>query len=336
MIRKRLTYQLMKLRPKGVVLMYHRIAEPKTDAWELCVSPENFRAQLQVLKKFTPVSLEKLVQKRRSWIPRQHVAITFDDGYIDNYTQAAPLLDEAKVPASFFISSGYTGTDRWFWWDALEYLLLQQPVLPSRLSVNTGKGEQSLSLEGEEQLTQDLAQQLKDWQAELPPPGRRAEAYLALWQLCQKENEKEQNAILQQLFQQTNISFPQERLCMQAGELQALQAHPLFSVEAHTLSHPMLANCSQQDQQKEIAGSRDQLTHLTDYTPQFFSYPYGNYNTTAYEVAASTGFQASFTTEAELVRSWSDLHLLGRFMVKNWTAEEFEYRLKAWFKGENV
>ena len=45
------------------------------------------------------------------------LAVTFDDGYLDNYTSAAPVLSELSIPATFFIATGFIGTDRVPWWD---------------------------------------------------------------------------------------------------------------------------------------------------------------------------------------------------------------------------
>lgn len=89
----------------GVVLMYHRIANPVNDYWQLCVSPENFEQQLQVILKY-----------------RERVSITFDDGYIDNYTTAKPLLEKYKLPATFFIATGGIDSGKEFWWDELQQL----------------------------------------------------------------------------------------------------------------------------------------------------------------------------------------------------------------------
>ncbi len=47
-----------------------------------------------------------------------HLAITFDDGYLDNLTIASPLLTERNLPACFFVATGYIGTDRVPGWDA--------------------------------------------------------------------------------------------------------------------------------------------------------------------------------------------------------------------------
>lgn len=101
---------------RSVVLMYHRIATAAHDHWQLCVSPRHFEEQLQVLKRYKVIGLHELV----SSVPRNGVAISFDDGYIDNYTTAKPLLEKYSLPATFFITNNNIGKQAEFWWDELE------------------------------------------------------------------------------------------------------------------------------------------------------------------------------------------------------------------------
>ena len=52
------------------------------------------------------------------------VAITIDDGYLDNLQYAVPILEELEIPATIFVSTGTMEQDRELWWDELESLLL--------------------------------------------------------------------------------------------------------------------------------------------------------------------------------------------------------------------
>ena len=103
---------------RAVVLMYHRIATPAHDHWQLSVSPQNFEAHLQVLKQYNVFDLATLVTQ----VPNNGIAISFDDGYIDNYTIAKPLLEKYHLPATFFITNGSLGKQTEFWWDELEHI----------------------------------------------------------------------------------------------------------------------------------------------------------------------------------------------------------------------
>ncbi len=88
---------------KVPVLMYHCVNE---NADEFTISEENFRKHLDIMKEngFTPVSLRELVDYADygEALPEKPVCITFDDGYMDNYRNAFPLLKEYNFKATIF------------------------------------------------------------------------------------------------------------------------------------------------------------------------------------------------------------------------------------------
>ncbi len=100
--------------PRVVVLLYHRVSDSTRD--NLTVGVEQFDRHMRLIKKYcTPVSIEDLisgypVKKTRKPI----VCITFDDGYLDNYTNAAKILIRHDIPASFFVSTGIIGAKERF------------------------------------------------------------------------------------------------------------------------------------------------------------------------------------------------------------------------------
>ncbi len=97
------------------ILMYHYISEPPEDADEyredLSVTPQAFREQLQYLADngYTTIDLYDLLLAvtRRQALPPKPVILTFDDGYVDHYTNAFPLLQEFGFKGTFFIITGW-------------------------------------------------------------------------------------------------------------------------------------------------------------------------------------------------------------------------------------
>ncbi len=105
------------------ILMYHRIAErvPGVQAPTSNVTPKRFRHQLTGLLAlgFEAWPLTKLLNahSESQAIPSNVFAVTFDDGYENNYLNAWPILRELNVPATIFVATKYLDTDRPFPFD---------------------------------------------------------------------------------------------------------------------------------------------------------------------------------------------------------------------------
>ena len=116
-----------------VVLMYHRVlppGDPRLEAEQpgMYVHPATLRFHLATLKRhFQPVRLDHwiLAARNNAPLPERAFAITFDDGWADNFEYAYPVLTEEDVPATIFVVSDLVGTGCLFWPERLG-LLLQQ------------------------------------------------------------------------------------------------------------------------------------------------------------------------------------------------------------------
>src|SRR5260221_13917470 len=106
----------------GVILAWHRIAELHPDTHQLCVAPGRFREQLKLLRERCTVMplLDLLHAARAGALPPDAVALTFDDGYLDALTTAAPLLE--GLPATFFVNTERLTEPHEAWHDELERL----------------------------------------------------------------------------------------------------------------------------------------------------------------------------------------------------------------------
>jgi peptidoglycan/xylan/chitin deacetylase (PgdA/CDA1 family) len=114
------------------ILMYHYISVPPEGEnkyrIDLSVTPENFREQMQYLADngYTPVDLYdiSLAIARKQELPEKPVAITFDDGYRDNYENAFPVLQELGFKATFFVITGFIDQEnpQYMSWEMVEEL----------------------------------------------------------------------------------------------------------------------------------------------------------------------------------------------------------------------
>lgn len=104
--------------PVASILLFHRVGT--TNSNSITTLPDLFEDLINKIKNnYKPTPLKTLVDtiKRKTPPDPKTIVITFDDAYGDTFRYAVPILLKYDIPATFFISSGYIGTDRPFPWD---------------------------------------------------------------------------------------------------------------------------------------------------------------------------------------------------------------------------
>jgi peptidoglycan/xylan/chitin deacetylase (PgdA/CDA1 family) len=301
-----------QFKPGAVILLYHRIIDISPDLYALTVSPEHFAQHLEYLRQTChPMRLLDLAAAiQQHALPQRSVAITFDDGYRDNYSQALSLLKAAEVPATVFVVSGAIDSPHEFWWDELERLLLLPPHPPGCLKLRV---------------------QGKDHAWPTTSEGQRQLARKALHGLLRDLAATERASILAELADWAGLhrtGRPDYR-AMTALELGELTQGGLLDLGAHTVSHPVLSSLSINDQYAEISDSRQRLESITGRPVLTFAYPYGAFTNQTVDMVKAVGFRAACTTVYGSVESGADRFRLQRFAVKDWDLETFKERLEA-------
>lgn len=312
--------------------MYHRIATPPSDVWEISVSADNFEKQLIFLKKnYQVLTLDALVkQLKTSSLIKNAVAITFDDGCLDNFNTAKPLLEKHQLPATFFIPSGFVDGKKSFWWDDLENIFLSAPELPAYLSININGIDLNFNLQNEEALNEDLVKQHKNWDPDNePPPTKRAYCYFSIWQQLKPLTSLTIDTIVSEIVSWANYKpYDATGICMSFNQAIELDSHSLFNIECHSVHHPALAFHDKVFQSEELLSDKSFWEINLKRKVTYLAYPYGNYNDETQQVARELKFEAAFTTECKFVHYKSNLFTLPRFQVKNWDEKSFEQNLK--------
>ncbi len=129
-------------RSNFTILMYHRVLEENDEEKEyvqpgLYVSRLVFEKQIAFLsKKYNLLSLGRLTEflEEKQSPPSKSIAITFDDGWEDNYLFAYPILRKYNVPATIFLTTDFIDSDNTFWFSEISMILAQQKIIPERLS----------------------------------------------------------------------------------------------------------------------------------------------------------------------------------------------------------
>jgi len=300
--------------PGAAILMYHRVAEPAVDPWGLAVAPDLFADQLAALVRFRTVMTvgEMVSQHRKGALPRDAVALTFDDGYRDNLTQALPLLDAADVPATLFLTTGWIGTGRAFWWDDLAVMIQSGATA----------GERALTISGEPfvlDLPLDPEREgfRPTWRAWEPAANAREAAYQALWQRLQRCPIAERTRCLDLLRGVLGSgSLQQDDLPMSTEEARSLVGSS-FEIGAHAVSHQPLTTLSSKDRMTEIERSRARCSAIAGSEVTGFAYPHGDLDDATSNMVRDAGFGWACSTREAPVRAADDRFALPRIAVGN-------------------
>jgi peptidoglycan/xylan/chitin deacetylase (PgdA/CDA1 family) len=110
---------------RGIVVAFHRVNDTIPED-SLTRSSRDFDRFCRFFKaNYDVISLDEFIRRLSSGASLAGaLAITFDDGYLDNYEVAAPILYRLGLPSTFFVVTQFLGTNVVPWWDAS---LVRQP-----------------------------------------------------------------------------------------------------------------------------------------------------------------------------------------------------------------
>jgi peptidoglycan/xylan/chitin deacetylase (PgdA/CDA1 family) len=302
---RRARRRLGRREPAVPILLYHRIADLPADGLGLAVHRAHFAEHLEILARdWCPLGLDELVERQRTGdLPARAVAITFDDGYVDNLTDAVPALRAAGLAATVFVATGAVPAGGPFFWD--EAARLVEAAAPH--------GTLALELEG----------QRRAWRLGTPAQRRVATRHLHQW--LQSLRPESVAAALAELRDSAVEEPLLDARAVTVDELRRLDEAVVIG--AHTRRHPRLAALAPDEQRAEIEGSRDDLAAWLDRRPAGFAYPFGvpgfDFDATTVELVRAAGFRYAVANASGPVTAASDPLALPRVIAPDVAGAEF-------------
>ena len=319
---------------RGLMLTYHRVAEDSVDPWGLCVSPANFARHMELIRAmgFRPVHVSELADAlRERRLARRTIAVTFDDGYVDNLDAARPILERYETPATHYATAGYIGSDEPFWWDVLDFIFLRPGQLPYGLEITLSGNLHRWTLDDDDRLLRPGDErQWPDWRALSSAPTRRHEIHDAIWRLLVTALPAERERIVRELLDWAALersTWAQVRP-MSEGELRALRGDGLVEIGAHGLTHPALSAMPPAVQAHELNASKSRLEKILKTTIRGCAYPHGRTSLSVQQLARDAGYDFACGSEKRAVEPGSNLFELPRVSVKNWGEARFRSLLE--------
>jgi peptidoglycan/xylan/chitin deacetylase (PgdA/CDA1 family) len=264
------------------VVNYHRIDNPYREGFDsfkpnVSATPEDFDRQLDYLATwFNVVSLKDIVE----WLdghrdlPPYAALITFDDGYLDNYTSAFPLLRKHNFPALIFLTTGHIGTDAPFYWDMAAYCFAH--TQNDHLTFPDGHAENWSNQAGRDQVSKNWIEFMKT----LP--------------------QAEKQIYVENLPVLLGVSIPAgffKRLMIDWDQAREMQKDGI-EFGGHTVHHPILTRISLEEAREEVVGSKTRIEDELGEPVLGFAYPNGqasDLNEGIEKIVADSGIRAAFT-----------------------------------------
>lgn len=216
---------------------------------------DTFDRQMRWLRRFYEVvpARDLATLPRRGTRPR--VALTFDDGFANFIDCAYPILARYQLPATVFVAAGFlVGLDA-LWFSRVHVACLFGPGTPlevaGTLYDRTSPGARVASLTAlRARLLSFEPSQVEEIARTLPSPAEILGADGA-----------------------RDIADG-----LNADEIRTLAADPLIEVGSHTVTHPYLTSCSDEQLGRELADAQSILEHAAERTVDLFAYPLGDYD----------------------------------------------------------
>ncbi len=280
-----------------------------------------FKEQIAFLKEhFTIVTMEDVIEACNSengTLPENAVLLTFDDGYIDNFTAVFPVLKEHNVQGSFFLS-GKTFTEN---------------VL---LDVN--KIHFTLACAEIHTLVKDVLELLDQCRSEepkvdIPSNEELLEKYAVACWYDTKETifvkrvlqaalpERMRNRISSELFRKY-VGIPEDifarELYMNRDQIRCMKREGMF-IGLHGYDHYWLGNLGVQEMQADIDKALEVMDEFIERDNWVLNYPYGSYNSDVIQYIASKGCRAGMVTKVAV----ADTKAHGRYELPRLDCNDF-------------
>jgi len=275
------------------VLRYHAVCKPDrayASPW-ISVTPEGFRNQIRYLSKHYPIlDLDEAVGRIQSGqtLPDNAVAITFDDGYQDNFAAAQTLMAYGAT-ATFFITTHCIDDREVFWVSELRYLISKTRQVVLRLPVR-GQDE-------------DFG---------LESPRAREAAISKLTRIVKSCTIPERESLRAALRERINDVGPLcegQALMLSQKEIETMIAGGM-KMGGHTLTHCNLPSAGREAARKEIAQCRRDLEKRFNTAVTTFAYPNGGANAYFNEeikmLVKDAGFHSAWTSQHGYVDANTD------------------------------
>lgn len=283
-----------------LILVYHGVVDTPNHKVSLGpIAEKQFEQHLKYYQQnFDVVSQDTIFQMYRDDFKpkRKTIALTFDDGYENNYLRAYPLLKKYNFPATYYIiSQCIEDENRITWYDTLDFIkpdLKVEQIDVSALKIN----------------------QLK--------------TVAELKALVQRLNIAQRTVLYQEIRKQIKVEdylpkFPREYWkLMNQKQLEELSDSGLIEIGAHSHNHPNLGLINIEDAKKEITQCKQLLEEAVQKEVRSLAYPDGSYTDEVKKISLEAGYKNLLAVDYRCASDKDDKSILPRSCIMSTTTLE--------------
>jgi peptidoglycan/xylan/chitin deacetylase (PgdA/CDA1 family) len=269
---------MMRAKPGILVINHHRVGDAASTRFDRAIfsaTADGFDQQLKYFKKHFHVvageELEALVSGKTP-LRRMHIAITFDDGYRNDYTTSFEILKANDCVAAFFLVPEYVGSSTIPWWDEIAYLVRNSP-------------KQQLTLSTPAPLTVTLE-------------ADREPAIHAVLRHYKRKDNTHGEKLLAELREQADCELPAVgRRFINWDEAREMKTAGMV-IGSHTQTHGILGQMPPEAQQWELTESKKNIEANLRDSVESLAYPvgiHGTFNPVTEQIARSAGYKMCFS-----------------------------------------
>lgn len=273
-----------RLADKAFVLMYHRVLcqDSSLDTYVqpgMYVTSKSFDSQVSFLKKnYQILLLEELIEKiNRNEKISGCCAITFDDGWRDNYTDAFPILKKHNAPATIFLATALIGTNKLFWPEEICWHLDRHPLTRDAGATGASRVPTFLNEIGKYS-------------------SHNRELYLNnVIEILKRYSPDKRNKVLDSFRERSKRPYPSRQM-LNWEEAREMIKSGLITFGAHTARHEILDQLSISEARTEISQSKNDIEQKLGVKVRTFAYPNGNSNESIQNILKEYDFVGAVTT----------------------------------------
>lgn len=280
-------------RGKVLVLAYHRVLshEVLRRQWVqpgMYVLADVFDQQMECVRRhFHVLGFPELLERWRTkdWDQAQrYCVITFDDGWLDNYVSAFPVLKRYGIPATIFLPTDYIGTNQWFWPDKLCYLMKCARCEGGRAGEGAAVRAVLQRIPGIDENQCNVVMSAK--------PDMADEICDEVIERCKQLPLETVTRLIDSLAEALEATVPNERVIMNWDEVAHMSRNGI-TFGSHSCSHRILTTLTRPEIEMELENSKKALVERqVNYVP-VFCYPNGNTTADIQRLVEGSGYVAA-------------------------------------------